>query len=75
MSTRIGVNRETAVVSAESREAPDGNLYYDIVVQIKSYASRSQLAVTAAERKQARACHTVGLSILSLLPSLQTLPS
>mmetsp|Transcript_24278 Transcript_24278/g.67511 ORF Transcript_24278/g.67511 Transcript_24278/m.67511 type:complete len:261 (-) Transcript_24278:115-897(-) len=52
MSTRIGVRRETEVVSAQAREAPDGKSYYDIEVRIKSYATRSQLAVTQAERAQ-----------------------
>ena len=69
MSTRIGVNRETAAVSAESREAPDGKVYYDIVVQIKSYATRSQLAVTGAERAQVRTPSSSPLSLSSLYRS------
>lgn len=33
--------------------ADDGQLYYDIVSRVKSYASRQQLAVTDAERQDA----------------------
>ncbi|KAK9819630.1 hypothetical protein WJX72_000479 [[Myrmecia] bisecta] len=49
MSTRLGVKRETAVISASSRVAPDGKLYYDIQTSAKSYASRNQLSVTQRE--------------------------
>lgn len=49
MSTRLGVKRETNVVSASDRTGPDGHEYYDLQVRMKSYASRAQLAVTQAE--------------------------
>lgn len=52
MSTRIGVKREAEVVSAKSREAPDGKSYYDTIVELKSYATRQQMAVSASERFQ-----------------------
>lgn len=52
MSTRLGVRRETEVISAVKRTAPDGKEYYDFVIALRSYASRSQLAITQEERVQ-----------------------
>jgi len=64
MSTRIGVRRSGEVLSAQARELADdelarfgddtntskeGRLYYDIVVRMRSLASRNQLAVSQAE--------------------------
>ena len=49
LSTRIGVRREGKVVDAVRREADDGKVYYDVRVNIVSYASTSQLAVTYKE--------------------------
>lgn len=49
MSTRLGVRREGEVISASSRTAPDGRIYYDIQTRARSYASRNQLAVTQDE--------------------------
>ena len=65
MSTRIGVRRSGEVLSAAARELTDaelarfgdggggsGNasrLYYDVVVRMRSVASRNQLAVSKAE--------------------------
>ncbi|KAL3132353.1 Lumenal PsbP-like protein [Trebouxia sp. C0010 RCD-2024] len=49
MSTRLGVKRESDVVSSADRTGSDGNEYYDLQVRMKSYASRAQLAVTQAE--------------------------
>jgi hypothetical protein len=47
-STRLGVKRTGAVVSAGARTADDGREYYDVALEIKSVASRNQLAVTQA---------------------------
>uniref|UniRef100_A0A061SP80 Lumenal-like protein n=1 Tax=Tetraselmis sp. GSL018 TaxID=582737 RepID=A0A061SP80_9CHLO len=52
MSTRLGVRREAETVYASSREGLDGKLYYDIEVRVRSYASRSQMAVSPNERSQ-----------------------
>jgi len=49
LSTRIGVKREGKVVDAVRREGGDGRGYYDIRIQIESYASTQQLAVTFKE--------------------------
>ncbi|KAL4429180.1 hypothetical protein ABPG77_010159 [Micractinium sp. CCAP 211/92] len=49
MSTRLGVKRTAEVVSAEERTGKDGQLYYDVLTRVRSYASRNQLAVTQAE--------------------------
>ena len=49
LSTRIGVKREGKVVGAVRREGGDGRGYYDIRIQIESYASTQQLAVTFKE--------------------------
>lgn len=49
MSTRLGVRRDSDVISAADRTGPDGNEYYDLQIRIKSFASRAQLAVTQAE--------------------------
>ncbi|CAM6095653.1 unnamed protein product [Calypogeia fissa] len=50
MSTRIGVRRESKIVSANSRIGDDGRLYYDIEVDVKSYANTNELAVMPADR-------------------------
>ncbi|KMT14187.1 hypothetical protein BVRB_4g080040 [Beta vulgaris subsp. vulgaris] len=50
MSTRLGVRRESNVLSASSRVADDGRLYYQIEVNIKSYANNNELAVMPQER-------------------------
>ncbi|CAD7695197.1 unnamed protein product [Ostreobium quekettii] len=50
MSTRIGVQREGDIISAEQRTGPDGKLYYDVQIRLRSYASRNPLAVTSQER-------------------------
>ena len=67
MSTRIGVIRQGEVISGAERQALDGKIYYDIEVHmrstwygfhgvaqviLRSYASRSQLAVTEEERQK-----------------------
>lgn len=50
MSTRLGVKRESSVLSTSSRTADDGRLYYQIEVNIKSYASNNELAVMPQDR-------------------------
>ncbi|KAG9457743.1 hypothetical protein H6P81_002251 [Aristolochia fimbriata] len=50
MSTRLGVRRESNILSTSSRVADDGRLYYDIEVNIKSYANNNELAVMPQDR-------------------------
>ncbi|XWS64435.1 hypothetical protein CRYUN_Cryun05aG0003600 [Craigia yunnanensis] len=50
MSTRLGVRRESNVLSTSSRVADDGKLYYQVEVNIKSYASTNELAVMPQDR-------------------------
>ncbi|KAG6543961.1 hypothetical protein Mapa_014585 [Marchantia paleacea] len=50
MSTRIGVRRESNIVSTTSRIGEDGRLYYDIEVNVKSFANTNQLAVMPQDR-------------------------
>ncbi|KAK9073897.1 hypothetical protein SSX86_006491 [Deinandra increscens subsp. villosa] len=50
MSTRLGVRREASILSASSRIADDGKMYYQIEVNIKSYASNNELAVMPQDR-------------------------
>ncbi|KAL5850910.1 hypothetical protein ACOSQ3_008969 [Xanthoceras sorbifolium] len=50
MSTRLGVKRESNILSTSSRVADDGRLYYQIEVNIKSYASNNELAVMPQDR-------------------------
>ncbi|KAL3685899.1 hypothetical protein R1sor_003921 [Riccia sorocarpa] len=50
MSTRLGVRREADIVSSKSRIGPDGRLYYDVEVNVKSYANTNQLAVMPQDR-------------------------
>ncbi|KAK1699514.1 hypothetical protein QYE76_016211 [Lolium multiflorum] len=52
MSTRLGVRRESNVLSASSKVSDDGKLYYEVEVNIKSYASNNELAVMPADRVQ-----------------------
>lgn len=51
MSTRIGVRRESNIVSASSKVADDGKEYYEVQVNVKSYANNQQLAVMPQDRK------------------------
>ncbi|KAF6174121.1 hypothetical protein GIB67_000041 [Kingdonia uniflora] len=51
MSTRIGVRREADILTTSSRVADDGRVYYQVEVNIKSYASSNELAVMPQERK------------------------
>ncbi|XP_016473431.1 psbP domain-containing protein 1, chloroplastic [Nicotiana tabacum] len=50
MSTRLGVRRESSVLSTSSRVADDGRLYYQVEVNIKSYANNNELAVMPQDR-------------------------
>ncbi|XP_077219320.1 photosystem II reaction center PsbP family protein [Tasmannia lanceolata] len=50
MSTRLGVRRESNVLSTSSRVADDGRLYYQVEVNIKSFASNNELAVRPQDR-------------------------
>ncbi|KAL8527783.1 hypothetical protein ACS0TY_005576 [Phlomoides rotata] len=50
MSTRLGVKREASILSTSSKVASDGKLYYEVEVNIKSYASNNELAVMPQDR-------------------------
>ncbi|KAH7295053.1 hypothetical protein KP509_27G030500 [Ceratopteris richardii] len=50
MSTRIGVRRESKIVSSGSRVFEDGKEYYEVQVNVKSYANNRQLAVMPQDR-------------------------
>ncbi|KAI4301683.1 hypothetical protein L6164_034935 [Bauhinia variegata] len=50
MSTRLGVRRESNILSTSSRVADDGKLYYQVEVNIKSYANKNELAVMPQDR-------------------------
>ncbi|KAI3708888.1 hypothetical protein L2E82_38428 [Cichorium intybus] len=50
MSTRLGVKREASILSTSSAIADDGKMYYQIEVNIKSYASNNELAVMPQDR-------------------------
>ncbi|CAO2832517.1 unnamed protein product [Amaranthus hypochondriacus] len=50
MSTRLGVRRESKVLSTSSKLADDGRLYYLVEVNIKSYANNNELAVMPQDR-------------------------
>ncbi|KAK8951687.1 hypothetical protein KSP39_PZI004153 [Platanthera zijinensis] len=51
MSTRLGVRRESSILSWSSRVADDGKLYYQVEVNIKSYANNNELAVMPQDRE------------------------
>ncbi|KAL5206614.1 hypothetical protein ABZP36_034823 [Zizania latifolia] len=52
MSTRLGVRRTSSILSASSKVSDDGRLYYEVEVNIKSYASSNELAVMPQDRVQ-----------------------
>lgn len=56
MSSRLGVRRESAVVSATEREGTniDGEpmIFYDVELRITSYAAKNQYGLTEADRPQ-----------------------
>nr|TKV94454.1 hypothetical protein SEVIR_9G296100v2 [Setaria viridis] len=51
-STRLVVRRESNVLSVLSKVADDGKLYYEVKVNIKSYASNHELAVMPQDRNK-----------------------
>lgn len=58
MSTRLGIKREGSVLSASSREGPEGRTYYDVAIRMTSYASRNPYVATqvrGASHARARA--------------------
>ncbi|TKW28745.1 hypothetical protein SEVIR_3G348100v4 [Setaria viridis] len=66
MSTRLGVRRESNVLSALSKVADDGKLYYEVEVNIKSYASNNELAVMPQDRVQSLEWDRRYLSVLGV---------
>ncbi|KAG8048980.1 hypothetical protein GUJ93_ZPchr0009g2488 [Zizania palustris] len=52
MSTRLGVRRTSSILSASSKVSDDGRLYYEVEMNIKSYASSNELAVMPQDRVQ-----------------------
>ena len=56
MSSRLGVRRESSVVSAREREGTDVDgepmLFYDVELRIISYAAKNQYGLTEADRPQ-----------------------
>ncbi|GAA0138229.1 hypothetical protein LIER_00012 [Lithospermum erythrorhizon] len=50
MSTRLGVRRESRILTTSSRMADDGKLYYQVEVNIKSFANNNELAVMPQDR-------------------------
>ncbi|KAF3776888.1 PsbP domain-containing protein 1 [Nymphaea thermarum] len=50
MSTRLGVRRESSIISTSSKVADDGKLYYIVEVNIKSYANNNELAIMPQDR-------------------------
>ncbi|GLT38540.1 hypothetical protein SLA2020_127840 [Shorea laevis] len=50
MSTRLGVRRESNILSTSSRVADDGKLYYQVEVNIKSFANTNELAIMPQDR-------------------------
>ena len=71
MSTRLGVRRESSVVSATERlgTGADGEpmLFYDCVFRVASYATKNQYGLTEADRPQVLEwdrvlCSTLGVA-------------
>eukprot|EP00270_Netrium_digitus_P014224 TRINITY_DN4803_c0_g1_i10.p1 TRINITY_DN4803_c0_g1~~TRINITY_DN4803_c0_g1_i10.p1 ORF type:complete len:334 (+),score=104.15 TRINITY_DN4803_c0_g1_i10:40-1041(+) len=52
MSTRLGVQRESSLLSSSLRVGEDEKDYYDIEINVKSFASTNQLAILPEERPQ-----------------------
>uniref|UniRef100_A0A804LQH9 PsbP C-terminal domain-containing protein n=1 Tax=Zea mays TaxID=4577 RepID=A0A804LQH9_MAIZE len=65
-SSRLGVRRESNVLSASSKVADDGKLYYEVEVNIKSYASNNELAVMPQDRVQSLEWDRRYLSVLGV---------
>lgn len=51
-STRLGIVRESEVVSAKEDLDKDGTPFYDITLRIKSYAAKNQYGLTPEDRPQ-----------------------
>nr|CAD1816870.1 unnamed protein product [Ananas comosus var. bracteatus] len=66
MSTRLGVRRESNILSTSSRVADDGKVYYQVEVNIKSYASNNELAVMPQDRVQRLEWNRRYLSVLGV---------
>lgn len=71
MSTRLGVRRESEVISAVEREGKgvDGEpmLFYECVFRVASYATKNQYGLTEADRPQVLEwdrvlCSTLGVA-------------
>jgi hypothetical protein len=53
MSTRLGVRRESEILSATERvNESDGSIFYDIKLRISSYSAKNQYGLTEADRPQ-----------------------
>jgi len=53
MSTRLGVRRESEILSAAERvNESDGSIFYDIKLRISSYSAKNQYGLTEADRPQ-----------------------
>uniref|UniRef100_A0A0F7GXM5 PsbP-domain protein 1 n=1 Tax=Geranium maderense TaxID=28964 RepID=A0A0F7GXM5_9ROSI len=50
MSTRLGVKREASILSTSSRVVDDGRIYYQVEVNIKSFANNNELAIMPQDR-------------------------
>ncbi|KAI3701856.1 hypothetical protein L6452_27265 [Arctium lappa] len=66
MSTRLGVRRESSILSTSSRIADDGKMYYQIEVNIKSYANNNELAVMPQDRVARKEWDRRYLSVLGV---------
>lgn len=66
MSTRLGVRRESNIISTTSRVADDGKLYYQVEVNIKSYANNNELAVMPQDRPVSLEWNRRYLSVLGV---------
>lgn len=77
MSTRLGIKRVGKILSATSRQGADGKTYYDLSIQITSYASRDAYVATQAEVRggSSGARHTTFLASNLQCLSLKLPPS
>lgn len=51
-STRLGVRRESEILSAVERVDKDGKPFYDVKIRISSYSARNQYGLTPEDRPQ-----------------------
>ena len=54
MSTRLGIRRGGRVVATSERVDSSGRPWYDILINIDSYAARNQYGISTAERPQSK---------------------